>query len=525
MKKVLLFALGAVAFSFTAKAQQRYIDEVFTNVDFTFGTVYGQNYHFIPLHDSPLDPTQSPGPIPPLGYTPTLGSMTMDVYQPNGDAETERPLVIILHSGNFLPRYINRSATGDKGDSVIVELGNRFAKRGYVAAAPRYRLGWNPTSSDPITRVRTLLVAVYRAIHDVQTCVRFFKTNAGTYKIDPSKIVVLGVGSGGYVSNAYATLDKQAETALDKFQDDLGNSVVDTTLWGNVHGVGGTWNNYNHAGQSNSVAMCINMGGALGDISWLEGGEVPTIGFHCWKDIFAPYDSGTVVVPTTGDPVVDVHGTRQMIKKAVSLGNNAVLVNSNFTDPVSQRAYSLNAKAQYEGLFEFRTPQAPSGLEEGSPWDWWDSTTVVATATILGLPSSGTGANGSPNNLHLSGLLTNPTMSATKGRLYVDTVMKFACPRIAVVLGLANFSIAEANQESSQVSVFPNPASADFSVAIQNEQIRRIAIMDLTGKTVRVFDNLNAATVNLDRGNIPAGVYVLEVSTQAGRFTRRVVFK
>jgi hypothetical protein len=212
----------------------------------------------------------------------------------------------------------------------------------------------------------------------------------------------------------------------------------------------------------------------------------------------------------------------------VSLGNNNVLLNSNFTDPVSQRAYSLNPKAQFEGLYEFRTPTIPASpinREEGSPWDWWDSTTVVATATILGLPSSGTGANGAPNNLHLAGLLHNPNMSAAKGRLYVDTVMKFACPRIAVVLGLANFSIAEANQESSQVSVFPNPVSADFSVAIQNEQIRRITVMDLAGKTIRVFDNLNAGTVTLDRGNIPAGVYVLEVSTQAGRFTRRVVFK
>jgi hypothetical protein len=525
MKKVLLFALGAVAFGFTAKAQVRYVDEVFTNVDFTFGTVYGQNYHFIPLHDSPLNPTVPPGPIPPLGYTPTIGPMTMDVYQPNGDAETERPLVIILHSGNFLPRYINRSATGDKGDSVIVELGNRFAKRGYVAATPRYRLGWNPTSSDPVTRVRTLLTAVYRAIHDVQTCVRFFKGNASTYKINPNKIVLVGVGSGGYVSNAYATLDKQAETALPKFQDDLGNSVIDTLIWGNVNGIGGTWNNYNHAGQSNSVSMCINMGGALGDISWMEGGEVPTIGFHCWKDIFAPYDSGTVVVPTTGDPVVDVHGTRQMVKKAVGLGNNDLLLNANFTDVVSARAYSLNAKAQYEGLFEFRTPQTPAGLEEGSPWDWWDSTTDVATATILGLPSTGTGANGSPNNLHLSGLLTNPDMSAAKGRLYVDTVMKFSSPRIATVLGLVNFNIAESNQESSFVSVFPNPVSADFSVVIPNGLIRQVTVTDLTGKVVRVFNNLNSGTILLERGNIPAGMYILDVNTNTGRFSRRVVFK
>lgn len=525
MKQTLLCILGACAMGFAAQAQTRYLDEVFPTVTTTTGVTYGQNFHFIPLHDSPIPPTTQPAAIPPLGYTPTVGPMTMDVYQPTNDAETNRPLVILIHTGNFLPRYVNRSATGDKTDSAVVELSTRFAKRGYVAVAPRYRLGWNPTSTDPVTRVRTLLNAVYRSIHDVQTCVRFFKRYATDYKVNPHKIILVGVGSGGYVANAYATLDKQAETMLDKFQDDNGNSVVDPALVGDVNGQGGTWNQYNHPGFTNKVAMTINMGGALGDISWLEAGDVPMVGFHCWKDVFAPYDSGTVIVPTTGDIVVDVHGTRTMIKKAVALGNNNLMVNHTFSDAVSARAYSLNAKAQFEGLFEFRTPPTPAGSEEGSPWDWWDSTSVVTAASFLGIPSSGTGANGAPNNLHLSGLINNPNMSGTKGRKYIDTVMAFSCPRIYQSVIIQPLGVEENIVNAVDIKVFPNPVVANFSVTVDADKIRSISVLDLNGRLVKTWNNINTTNATIDRGEIAAGVYLVKINTAAGEYTRKVVFK
>lgn len=525
MKKTVLSIMGVLALGLASHAQ-RYLTEVFANVDVATGVEYGQNYHFIPFHDSPI-PAGNPGAIPPLGYTPTIGPMTMAVYQPQGDTASIRPLVIVVHTGNFLPRYINRAATGDVTDNAVVELANRFSKRGYVTVTPRYRLGWNPTSADPIVRVRTLLNAVYRSIHDIQTCVRYFKKDAATtntYKINPNKIILVGVGSGGYVTNAYATLDKQAETALDKFQDDNGNSVVDPAVVGDVNGQGGTWNQYNHAGYNNKIAMTVNMGGALGDISWMEGGEVPMVGFHCWKDVFAPYDSGTVIVPTTGDIVVDVHGTRTMIKKAVSTGNNAVLVNATFNDAVSTKGYSMNAKAQYEGLYEFRTPPTPAGSEEGSPWDWWDSATVVSSAAFFGIPSSGTGPNGAPNNIHLSGLINNPNMSATKGKLYIDTIMAYSIPRIYQAVILQPLGVEENVLDNSKVNVYPNPVTANFSVTV-NGKVRSVSVLDLNGKLVRTWNNLNSGTATLERGDIAAGIYLVRITTESGEYARKVVFK
>jgi dienelactone hydrolase len=67
----------------------------------------------------------------------------MDVYEPSGDTASVRPLVLVLHTGSFLPAVMNGQPTGGRKDSAVVEMCTRFAKKGYVAAAVSYRLGWN----------------------------------------------------------------------------------------------------------------------------------------------------------------------------------------------------------------------------------------------------------------------------------------------------------------------------------------------------------------------------------------------
>jgi len=522
MKKSFLLVSLALGLVGATSAQIRYIEETFSGVTVTPNVTYGTNFYVFPFQGSPIPPA-APGPIAPLGYTPTLGPINLDLYEPSGDVATNRPLVILVHTGNFLPKYRNLGSTGDKSDSSVVELSRRFAKRGYVAAAPRYRLGWNPNAATLVERTEQLLNAVYRAIHDVQTAVRFFKANAATYKIDPNKIVLVGVGSGGYVVNAYVTLNKQSETALDKFQNGSGNSVIDTTLVGNVHGVGGSRNQYNHSGFSNDVAMSINIGGALGDISWMEAGDVPMVGFHTWKDQFAPYDSGTVIVPTTGEAVVDVHGTRTAIKKAVALGNNSPIVNRTFIDDVSARGYSLNAKAQAEGLFEFRLPMTSANREEGSPWEWWDSASVVVGAQMVGL----TAANGT--DIHNSGVDGNQNMSPAKARRYIDTIMWYSAPRIAVALNLPGNEFVGINNNTvintNDIALYPNPVSENFTITVTNQNVQSVTLVDINGKTIQKWSNLNADNAVISRGAIAAGTYIVKIKTTKGETSRQVIFK
>ena len=90
-----------------------------------------------------------------------------DIYEPIGDTLTNRPVIIVSHTGSFLPPVANGQPTGSIKDSSIVEQCNRWAKKGYVAVAMGNRLGWNPLSTDQNVRTSTLLQA-YRGIQDAK---------------------------------------------------------------------------------------------------------------------------------------------------------------------------------------------------------------------------------------------------------------------------------------------------------------------------------------------------------------------
>jgi acetyl esterase/lipase len=182
----------------------RYVDEVFNNVIVSSNVMYGSNIGII---------TQAPA----------MEDLYMDVYEPFGDEATDRRVVIMLHTGSFLPAIANGQATGDKSDASIVEMCTRFAKKGYVAIAVNYRLGWNPISPSEDVRRSTLIQAAYRGLQDTKTAVRFLRKSAtedgNPYGVG-DQFAVGGHGTGGYLSLAMATLNNyESELLMPKFID------------------------------------------------------------------------------------------------------------------------------------------------------------------------------------------------------------------------------------------------------------------------------------------------------------------
>jgi hypothetical protein len=117
MKKYLQLFLVILLFnlSYNTSAQTtRYLDDVFTNVDVTADVVYANNLSVLPLAFS-----QPPAPA----------DLTCDIYEPNGDTATNRPVIILMHTGSFLPPVANGQPTGSKTDLSIVEQCNRWAKK------------------------------------------------------------------------------------------------------------------------------------------------------------------------------------------------------------------------------------------------------------------------------------------------------------------------------------------------------------------------------------------------------------
>lgn len=447
MKKtsILLGLMFTLYFSVSTLAQIRYLENVGTEVSVSTDIVYGSNVGIL---------TQSP----------VLEEIKMDMYQLEGDTTKDKPVVLMLHTGSFLPKIINGQATGDKTDNAIVDMCERFAKKGYLAIALNYRLGWNPISSSEDVRRSTLIQAAYRSLQDVKTAVRFLRKSVeeddNPYGIG-NKFAVGGYGTGGYISMSLATLnDYDTELLIPKFLDTseetmaiygqampyiiqsvLGN--FEATNYGYKSVMGPDSTNIevpycvpNHVGYSSDVNMVFNAGGALPDISWLNQGEIPIASMQCVLDPDAPYAEGSVIVPTTGEFVITAHGSQMVQEKADSLGNNEVfdglpiLLNDSWYQNGNGVENAATAgHDDLDGLFGIITPIPSSEpttcgiqFEQGAPWDWWDNEWY----TLLADGYHGT----PPGTMACLALLGNPDMSEEKGMAMTNMMSDFFTPRI-----------------------------------------------------------------------------------------------
>jgi hypothetical protein len=527
--KRLIAALALALTAFSASAQQRYLDEVFTDAQVTVlpNVAYGYNF-------SQYVPATMGGPM--------VVPMYADIYMPDTavDQVASRPVVIIFHTGSFLPKGL-ASPMGDRKDSAVVEMAKRFARCGFVAVSASYRLGWLANSTNLDLRRGTNLMAVYNAVQDAKVCVRSVRASklalGDPYRVDPSAISLIGAGSGGYITLAYATIDNYAELAgPSKFKYQaagtgiFGNTVaagdpyVDTARVGDWNGYGGkavisgthpvtglplvdqTQPGRNielYKGIPHNVNMVINLGGALGDSAWMAQGDAPIVSFHSRYDFFAPYYRGMVNVPIAGAffPVVEVAGSHTAVKMANSFGNNTVLAASSMNDAYSVKArtnpYNLGSQ---ENLYTFNMlpPNATMPFKvNANPWDWWDG------------------------NDPLSANETNPNIKA-QSLLYIDTVMAFTAPRMAKALNAVGYSISVPEVEAVKMQLVPNPTTANATVRAFGANVTSVEVFDILGRPVFAA-TMNGTEVELPSAAWAPGAYFVRLHTERGVHTAKLV--
>ena len=278
MKKIysLSFSTLLIALSLNAQnpcATGRYASDTFTNVTVTSNVVYGSN-------------------IKANGNPQTL---MMDIYQPTGDVETNRPLIIWAHGGSFI------SGSSTNGD--VVALSQAFAKKGYVCVSINYRLGLTPF--DSIGSVR----AVLRAVQDMKASVRFFykdKLTTNTYKIDTNNIYVGGSSAGAITALHLAYLNKSCEI----------NYYLTPS---NLMALGGMEGYSGNQCYSSKVKGVINLCGALGRYGWIEPNDIPFCSMHGTIDATVKYNRGQV---NPGIPLLLLDGSRMLKEQANALGIN-----------------------------------------------------------------------------------------------------------------------------------------------------------------------------------------------------------
>ena len=274
MKRLLLITSlfsASFAFSQTPCETGRYAEDVFTDFTLTSNIEYGSNTSF-------------------SGANTTL---SLDFYEPTGDTETERPLIIWVHGGSFIG--------GSKTDIDVKTWSESFARKGYACASISYRLGFFPFDSTNAVR------AVVRAVQDLKGAIRYFYKDRATdnlYKIDTTNIFIGGSSAGAITSLHVAYLNDECELS-----DYLNSSQLSTL--GGLEGTSG------NAGYSTKVRGVLNGCGALAKYSWLEAGEVPLCSVHGTNDGTVKYNRGIV---NPGTPLMYLDGSRVIHERACAVG-------------------------------------------------------------------------------------------------------------------------------------------------------------------------------------------------------------
>lgn len=253
MKKYLLLLPALCAICALSAQNTRYLHRVFSDVSVSPNVVYANA------------PALS---FPYLSEALTTNvNLTTDIFQPAGDPETARPLIVFIHSGAFI--------NGSKDNEDMQALCDSFARRGYVTMSINYRKNFNVLSTGSAER------AVYRGLQDAAAAIRFMKHFRTTYKIDTTLIFALGSSAGGFTTLNLAFLDDPERPS----------STYGGGLQPNLGCIDCVGNSYPHNHRMKAVANCW---GAVGNTSWINASNnnIPTILFHGDQDGTVPYNQG-----------------------------------------------------------------------------------------------------------------------------------------------------------------------------------------------------------------------------------------
>jgi acetyl esterase/lipase len=218
----------------------RYTTELFSDVTVTTGVAYGST----------------------TGVTGGTQTLFMDVYEPAGDTQQNRPVVLAAFGGSFV--------TGSRAD--MAEICTALAKRGFVAIAPDYRIGFF------LPNVLSTTQAVMRGAHDMKACVRYLRKSVAElnnpYSIDVDRIIVGGV-SAGAISALHATYLNEDEE-------------IPQVLASQSVALGGAEGTSGNAGYSSEVLACYSLSGAIGDTAWVVANDKPLVSVHEVGDAVVP---------------------------------------------------------------------------------------------------------------------------------------------------------------------------------------------------------------------------------------------
>lgn len=277
-------------FIYSAEAQNyRYTSTLFPSSTITSNVVYGTaNFLNGPYNDE---------------NNTSVGNLVMDIYRPQGDTCTNRPVILFAHGGGFF--------SGTRNNNDMAAFCDSFARMGYVTATFDYRMGVYTSSNSSLHYTRT----VYRAIQDGRTAVRYFRANAAMYGIDPNKIYFAGSSAGAFIGLQSIYMDEPSEKPASA------NAITYTDIVAPFNFSGPDLGGYN-------IGDNLSLNGEPDAVLSLWGGVAstglitvtnnqPVFLVHGTIDPIVPFDIGS---PFSLPSLPNTYGSKQINLKLDSLG-------------------------------------------------------------------------------------------------------------------------------------------------------------------------------------------------------------
>jgi len=120
----------------------------------------------------------------------TVDSLALDIYYPpEATSNKKYPLIVFCHGGSFT----SGSRTNVASDCDLL------SKQGFAVAAIDYRVGYLYDKSQKTCNADTtsLMLAIYRAMQDVNASFRFLHAAADKYNLDTANFFLAGTSAGG----------------------------------------------------------------------------------------------------------------------------------------------------------------------------------------------------------------------------------------------------------------------------------------------------------------------------------------
>ena len=353
---------------------------------------------------------------------------------------------------------------GSKTGGDVVPFCKDLARLGYVTASMEYRLGMTnfPFGSHTVDSTDAA-AELMRAVQDARAAVRFFRKDARVGG-NTYKIDTNNIFLLGVSAGGLTALHLAYLDQMSEFPN-----YIDTTgvTSGSVTGEpglhGGLEGLSGNPGYPSTVKAIVNICGALGDTLWMHPGDVPVLSFHGTADGTVPYGYATIAV--LGIPLLKVCGSSVVAKRADHIGIPNCMETWLGADHVPESGTSASNLRYYDSC-------------------------ITITRTWL----------------------EHFTCATAQNCSYTAT------PIVMGVDELAN---------NMDYSIYPNPANshAIIDLAAFNGKTVNIELYDALGRKVVNTENMKTDRFLLNKNNLPAGMYFINVISEGKIYSKKIIFE